>query len=243
MREATCPQCQGSMRPVFVGEMQDKHVQCEYCGHLCDVPDEHSVAKEESVAYTDDAGREVRRSRRVTTTRRDLHDDVAVPGEEREDGVPIQAGSDQELHVIEPGTPEEMVASLERKMGEELHPDAKRELEELLRTSLPHPSWEGQVLWDDGDGSCGPLEPPKPGSATFTTITDTWSTTETLGLGDDPQGWSALEPPREVSARPARRTHRLASSGDAPAEAAYWYKLGAIAAAFLAGLAFLAALL
>jgi len=231
------------MRPVFVGEMQDKHLQCEYCGHLCDVPDEHSVAKEESVAYTDDAGREVRRSRRVTTTRRDLSGEASKPREEEEDGVPIVAGPGQDTYIIMPGSPEEMVASLERKMGEELHPDARRELEELLRSSHPHPSWEGQVLWDDGDGSGVPLEPPKPGSATFTTVTDTWSTTETLSLGDDPQGWSALGAPREVSARPAGRTHRLASSGEAPAEAAYWYKLGAIAAAFLAGLAFLAALL
>ena len=76
-----CPRCRGSLQPTWRGEHRDKFLQCEYCGFLVDVPDEHTVEHSESEEFTDDHGRQVRRTRTVRHTRRDLDDEPGGAGE------------------------------------------------------------------------------------------------------------------------------------------------------------------
>lgn len=67
-----CPRCRGTLEPAWRGEHRDKFLQCEYCGFLVDVPDEHTVERSESEEFTDDRGIRVKRVTTVRHTRRDL---------------------------------------------------------------------------------------------------------------------------------------------------------------------------
>lgn len=69
--DLACPRCRGSMKPVYLGELRDKHFECEYCGHVLDVADRSSVTHEEIEDSTDARGNRVRRVKRVTRTRVD----------------------------------------------------------------------------------------------------------------------------------------------------------------------------
>jgi len=73
-----CPHCRGAMKPVLLGELQDKHLECEYCGGVLDVADLSSVTHEEVEEHTRADGTRVRRVKRVTRTRTDPGADPSI---------------------------------------------------------------------------------------------------------------------------------------------------------------------
>jgi hypothetical protein len=123
-----CPQCGAAMRPVWIGELKDKFLECEHCRSRVDVPDEVTIEEESSEHGHDDRGRRVHTSRKRTVVRRDLPgdggEDRAVLIDEAFDlGTPVIA--DDEVFIrIDLGDREAVVDKLEKYLRKTLPTNA-----------------------------------------------------------------------------------------------------------------------
>ena len=120
-----CPQCGAAMRPVWIGELKDKFLECEHCRSRVDVLDEVTIEEESREHGHDHRGRRVETSRKRTVHRRDL---------------PTGGGQQQELHVDEAAGPDTPIFAdgqgyIEIDLGDRDATVGK--LEEYLREALP----------------------------------------------------------------------------------------------------------
>jgi hypothetical protein len=133
-----CPQCGAAMRPVWIGELKDKFLECEHCRSRVDVPDEVTIEEESREDRHDHRGRRVYTSRKRTVVRRDLPHDgspqrVISVDEAIELGAPVIA--DGEVYIeIDLGDRGATVGRLEEYLRKTLPADTVIDIdhEELM---------------------------------------------------------------------------------------------------------------
>ncbi len=149
-----CPQCKGTLVPTYLGELSDKHLRCEYCGHVVDVLDESSVTHEETVSYTDEHGNRVHKTRRVIRERSDRVESDSFPGRdlpEREPRAVFQRLDGREVWVdIEAADAfERLNCELDYTIDDVSFADIKRQVREHI-AAAPRRAFSD---WDEGPHS------------------------------------------------------------------------------------------